>query len=149
MDLLEAPEGVAREVAANSDTFRTALERGDSAAAASVYHEAAVLVSPTGEVLSGRAAIERFWQAGIGIGLGSIEFEPADWLGLGVLGYECGRFVLHLPPAADRPAVEPGRYLIVHVQSRGSWRWAVTAFGTADATHERRVPTTTGRSNER
>jgi ketosteroid isomerase-like protein len=149
MDLLEAPEGVPRDAAANSETFRTALARGDSAAATSVYHEAAVLVSPTGDVLSGRAAIERFWQTGIELGLGSVELEPGERFALGVLGYERGQFQLHLAPAADRAAVERGRYLIVHVQSQGSWRWAVTAFGIAGAPHERHVPTTTTGSNER
>lgn len=147
MDLIEAPDGVLRDTAANLETFRAALGRGDPIAASSVYHDAAVLVSPTGDVLSGRSAIERFWQSGIEVGLGSIELQPLLQSALGALVYELGRYRMRLGPATDQAAAERGRYVIVHVQSRGSWRWAVSAFGSAEARHERPDPTSHARRN--
>jgi hypothetical protein len=56
---------------------------------------------------------------------------------------ELGRFRMVLARATGCPAVERGRYLIVHVQSQGWWRWAVSAFGTIDEQHEQDITTST------
>ena len=149
MHLTEARDDIRGETSANRDTFLSALNRGDATMASSVYHENALLLSPTGDVLSGRAAIERFWQSGIEIGLGAVELRPLSHSAWGALIYEDGLYQMVLTPVADRPAADRGRYLIVHVQSQGSWRWAVSAFGTVDATHEQGATSSTSRRNRR
>jgi uncharacterized protein (TIGR02246 family) len=147
MHLIEASDEVAEGPAATIDTFLTAMRQGDANAAASVYDEDALLLSPTGDVLRGRAAIERFWQSGIEIGLGSVEFRPRSQSAWGALLCEHGLFQMLMTPVADQPSVERGQYLIVHVQSQGSWRWAVSAFGAVDAQHEQETRHwTTGRN---
>lgn len=149
MDLVEAPEGVAGVPVSTLDTFLTAISHGDARLAASVYHVDALLLSPSGDLVSGRSAIEQFWQSGIEVGLGSVELQPLSQATWAALVYELGRFRMVLARATGRPAVERGRYLIVHVQSQGSWRWAVSAFGTVDERHEQHITTAApGRSEQ-
>ncbi len=148
MDLVEAPDDVAGGRATTLDTFLEGISHGDARLAASVYHVDALLLSPTGDLVSGRPAIERFWQSGIDVGLGSLELQPLSQAMSEALAYELGRFRMVVGRAAGRTAVERGRYLIVHVQSQGSWRWAVSAFGTVDEPHEQDRTSASGRNEQ-
>ena len=128
---------VRAEIAATTSRFLAAVVSGDGASAAAVYGEDALLLPPTGGVISGRDAIERFWRSGIEIGLRSVELEALGHGGTGTVLYEHGRYQMLLAPGRGRSTVERGAYLAVHVQDdHSSWHWAVTAFGTAEAKHQ-------------
>jgi ketosteroid isomerase-like protein len=122
---------LAGEIAANTDRFSAALTSGDGAGAATVYAEDALLLPPTGAVISGRDAIERFWRSGIEVGLDAVELETLGHGGGGPVLYEYGRYRLLLASATGRPTTEYGAYVVVHIQTTddGSWRWAVSTFG--------------------
>ena len=119
------------EIAANTERFSAALGSGDGAGAATVYVEEALLLPPTGDVISGREAIERFWRSGIEIGLRAVELEPLGRAGMGSVVYEHGRYRMLLSPAAGRSKVQRGAYVVVHVRvaDDSSWHWAVSTFG--------------------
>jgi ketosteroid isomerase-like protein len=124
------------EIAANTERFAGALGSGDGAGAAAVYGEQALLLPPTGVVISGRAAIERFWRSGIEVGLRAVELEPLGRAGMGPVVYEHGRYRMLLALVDDRPKVERGSYVVVQVQvdDESPWRWAVNAFGATQGT---------------
>lgn len=110
--------------------FRAAVGRRDATAAAAVYSEDALLLPPTGDVICGRGAIERFWSGGIEVGLRAVEFKTAGVGSAGSILYEHGGYRMLLVCADGRSKVERGPYVVVHVQSEdGSWRWAVSTFG--------------------
>ena len=119
------------EIAASTERFAAALEGGDGAGAARAYADEAILLPPTGDVICGREAIERFWRSGIEIGLRAVELEPLGRGSTGSVTYEHGRYRMLLAPVDDRSRVERGGYLVVLVRAgeNGSWRWAVNAFG--------------------
>ena len=50
------------------DAFVRALESGDAKAASASYAPDARLLAPSAELFRGRAAIERFWMAGLDAG---------------------------------------------------------------------------------
>jgi ketosteroid isomerase-like protein len=103
-----------------------------TAPAPAIYVDDAFLLPPTGDVISGRDAIERFWSSGIEIGLQSVELEALTRGGAGPVLYERGRYRILFAAEHSRPQVECGPYVLVHVQGQdGSWRWAVTTFGQA------------------
>jgi ketosteroid isomerase-like protein len=130
------------EITANSDRFSAALESGDGLGAAMVYAEEALLLPPTGDVISGREAIERFWRSGIEIGLRTVELEPLGRGGTGSVMYEHGRYRMLLELVDDRSKVERGAYVVVQVQADedSPWHWAVNAFGATTVTPDVQQP---------
>lgn len=130
------------EIAANTERFSAALGSGDGAGAATVYVEEALLLPPTGDVISGREAIERFWRSGIEIGLRAVELEPLGRAGMGSVVYEHGRYRMLLALVDDRSKVERGAYVVVQVQADedSPWRWAVNAFGATQVTPDAQQP---------
>jgi ketosteroid isomerase-like protein len=126
-------QGTEADIAANSERFSAAMSTGDCARAAAVYGEDAVLLPPTGDVIRGRPAIERFWRSGVEIGLHAVEFERFGRGGTGSVVYEHGRYRIAITRVDGRAQVERGPYVVVHVQAdeNGSWHWAVNVFGGA------------------
>jgi uncharacterized protein (TIGR02246 family) len=120
-------------IEANNQRFAAALTAGDAAGAASLYAGDATLLPPNAEGLKGREAIERFWQGGIAAGISrvdleTLQLEPADGLAI-----EVGRYTLEIELDRDEPAIEVGKYVVVHKrQPDGSWRWAIDIFNSND-----------------
>ena len=120
------------KIAANTDRLSAALASGDGAGIAAVYVDDAFLLPPTGDVISGRDAIERFWCGGIEIGLRAVELKTLERGGAGSVRYEHGHYRMLLAGEDGHSEVERGPYVVVHVQVHdGSWRWAVKTFGGA------------------
>jgi ketosteroid isomerase-like protein len=120
------------QIAANSERLSAALTRGDGDGAAAVYVENAFVLPPTGDVISGRGAIERFWSGGIEVGLRTVQLDTLERTDAGGVLYEHGLYRMLFVADQSRPRVECGPYVVVHVQDQdGSWRWAVTTFGQA------------------
>jgi uncharacterized protein (TIGR02246 family) len=104
-----------------------ALMRGDGAAAAALYAEDAKLFAPGAGLLKGRAAIGRFWQTGIQVGITSLELETLDLDD--EVACELGRYRLRITPEGGEPASEHGEYVVIHRrQADGSWKWALDIF---------------------
>jgi uncharacterized protein (TIGR02246 family) len=122
-------------IAAARQAFVAALQRGDAAAAADAYTEDARLLAPSAELLTGRDAIARFWDAGIGAGVDSIELQALD-LEIqpdGETALEIGRYVLRLTSPSGERVVDRGRYLLLYRRGLdGAWRRAAETFNPGD-----------------
>lgn len=134
MDPFE-PSLPANQIGAARQSFIAALRRGDAGAAASAYTEDARLLAPSAELLAGRPAIARFWQAGIDAGVDSIELHALD-LEIepgGETAYEIGRYVLRLTSPSGEGVVDRGRYLLLYRrEADGAWRRAAETFNPGD-----------------
>jgi ketosteroid isomerase-like protein len=108
--------------------FAAALHAGEAAVISALYAQDARLLAPAAPPIRGRAAIERFWQAGVDTGLKSGELEAAALERGDGVAYELGRYTLAVE-SDDGTVVDRGDYLLVHErQDDGSWRWAVEMF---------------------
>jgi ketosteroid isomerase-like protein len=109
--------------------FADALARGSAADAAALYAEDGKLLTPTARLIEGRRQIEAYWQAGLAIGLSSIELEPDECeTGLEV-AVEVGRYALTLAVDGRSPAVDRGKYVVLYRRAAdGSWCRAVDVF---------------------
>ena len=130
MDLEGASPAAADDIGAARAAFIDALRRGDATAASAAYTEDARLLAPSTEVLSGRASVARFWQAGIDAGVegidletGGVEVEPG-----GDVATEIGRYVLSMRPDRGPAVIDRGTYLLVYRRVDGGWRRAVETF---------------------
>jgi uncharacterized protein (TIGR02246 family) len=118
-------------LAASRAAFQVALRLGDVATVATAYTEDARLLAPSAEVLIGREAITRFWQAGIDAGVDAIELRMTDvsFEADAAIAYEIGRYALLLAVSRGERLVDRGRYLLVYrLEPDGQWRRAVETF---------------------
>jgi ketosteroid isomerase-like protein len=132
-------------IAETRDAFVAALGRGDARAASAVYADEARLLPPAAELVTGRIAIEAFWQAGIDSGITAVELESLELVRHGGLAHEIGGYALRLEPSDRETVVDRGKYLLVHArQADGSWRRLVEMFS-PDAPPARTGPQPPGR----
>ena len=125
----DGPADAFIELSATRERFESAVRRGDATQAVAVYARDATLLPPSAGLVSGRTAIERFWQAGIDSGISEVAFEPMTAAGTGTLAYEIGSYSLRLRTADRGTVVERGKYvLVLEQQGDGSWRRAVEMF---------------------
>ena len=107
----------------------TALERGDSFAAAGTYAEHGHLVPRATASMDGRAAIAAYWQAGLDAGIREVRFTTDAVDRHEGLAIETGRYALRLEPPEGDAVSDRGRYLLVHQRRPdGRWRRVVEVF---------------------
>ena len=97
---------VETEIDASNTWFLQKLADGETAAAATAYEEHAVLLPPVGEAITGRKAIEIFWQSGIEIGVQAVELEPLERRQAARVVCEIGRYRFVLQRAEDQLTLE-------------------------------------------
>ena len=116
-----APEADHRTaVAAQSSAFMHALERGDAGAAAALFTADAKLIVPAVDgVVTGRSAIQDFWQAGLSNGVKGLQLTTLDLDGNGQLLIETGTYQALGAGGRD---LGQGHYLFVWKNDNGIWR---------------------------
>jgi uncharacterized protein (TIGR02246 family) len=120
---------LAQELAELRARFVAALSRADTEALAALYTADATLLPPAAAPINGRAAIRRFWQAGLDAGIVAIQLEPVRLDRDTRLAYELGSYELRLEPIASKTIIDRGNYVLVHSQlDDRSWRRRVEIF---------------------
>ena len=129
------------------DAFVRALESGDAKAASASYAPDARLLAPSAELFRGRAAIERFWMAGLDAGISQVRQETLELVRRNGFAYEIGRYQLGLTPADGIRVLDRGSFVRVHEQQAdGSWLWAVEMFNPAASSPRKQTTPTPGGS---
>lgn len=110
-------------IAANEQEL-DAVVRGDAAAAASWFLDDAILLPPTGDLVRGREAIQRFWTPTPGTRILGADTRVEAFDVDGDLAYLVGSY--DLESATDgRTSVVAGRFFMVWRRTPGGWRIAV------------------------
>lgn len=132
-----------RLIGETRDAFVGALVSGDAKTASAAYTPDARLLAPSAELFRGRAAIERFWRAGVDTGISEVELETLELVRQNGFAYELGCYALGLRPADGIRVVDRGKYVRVHEQQTdGTWLCAVEMFNPgAPSAHERTART--------
>ena len=108
-------------VAANG-AFMTAFGRRDAAGIAACYSADAQLLPAQSDVVSGRPAIEAFWQQALGLGLTGVTLESVELYHVtgAPTATEVGRYALLA--GADQVA-DRGKYVVIWArEADGQWR---------------------------
>ncbi|MGY1761588.1 YybH family protein [Geodermatophilus sp. SYSU D00779] len=118
------------DIDALNATFVQGLEKGDPGLIASVHAEDGRVLAPGSEAVSGRAAIEQFWQGALGQGLTGGSLSTVSLEEQGDLAVEEGRYEL----TAGNQVVDTGKYVVVHRrQPDGTWRYGIDIWNSDQA----------------
>ena len=115
-------ESSMQAIAAVNRKFEEAVGRGDIAAACEVYTQDAHLLPPDAAMVTGRGAIQKFWEQAAGVlGLNRVELKTIQLTMSGNTAYEIGEAVLGLQSGSAT-----AKYVVVWQRGvSGEWRWAV------------------------
>jgi uncharacterized protein (TIGR02246 family) len=109
------------DVDALNATLMQALEKGDSALAASIYAPEARLLPPGSEPATGQG-IQAVWQSVIAMGVTGARLETVSLEERDDLAVEEGRYEMQVGSGI----VDTGKYVVVHRrQPDGGWRVAI------------------------
>ena len=108
-----------KEIAAANDKFMAAAEQQDAAALAALYTKKGQLLPPNSDVMTGREAIQGFWQAVMDMGILRAELETVEVEDHGKTAIEVSRYTLY---AEGDAVADKGKYMIVWKKKGGDWK---------------------------
>jgi ketosteroid isomerase-like protein len=98
-----------------NETVTAAFRNQDAAAMASLWTENARVLPPGQEMITGRAAVQAFWQSGFGQGAYDLVLESPEIKSLGDgVSYEIGRNIVRVRTADGSSIDVPGKSLCMH-----------------------------------
>jgi len=124
------------EIAAQNEKLMHAINSRDAGAAAALYTEDARALPTNSDVISGRAAIREFWQAGIDGGIKDVKLESVtvDAPGDGT-AYEVGRYELTVD-SGEAAIHDVGKYVVIWKRLESGWHLHVDIWNTSQPAPE-------------
>ncbi len=115
-----------------SDTKRqceAAFSRGDAAGAAAVYTDRGKVMAPDTPVITGREAIQGYWQAVLDMGAKGVSLRTLDLDELGDTAVETGAATLTIQTESGDSVDAEAKYVVIWKrQTDGSWKWDTDCF---------------------
>ena len=124
---IKKKEDVAAAIKAAKKALGTALAAGDAKAAATQYTKTTKVLPANAPVQKGRAAVARFWQGAIDMGIKGLQLRTVDLDVHGSTANELGAYTLK---DAEGNMVENGKYVIIWKKERGAWKLHWDIFNT-------------------
>jgi uncharacterized protein (TIGR02246 family) len=106
-------------IAAAVEKFMAAFSRGDAAGCAALYTEQGQLLPPNSDVITGKQAIQTFWQNAMHMGITAAKLETAEVEGHGNTTNEVGTYILQ---GAGGQVLDMGKYVVIWKQEAGQWK---------------------------
>jgi uncharacterized protein (TIGR02246 family) len=106
-------------ILAGNEKLMAAAGRGDAAAMAALYTENGQVLPPNSDAVSGRPAIQSFWQGAIQMGIKAVKLETLEVEGYGTTANEVGKFTLQ---GEGGRVVDSGKYVVIWKQEAGQWK---------------------------
>ena len=111
--------GIRDEITVANEAFMAAFDGGDAAGVAALYTEDGKLLPPNMDVMSGREAIQAFWQGAMDMGVQSAELKIAEVEGHGDTAIEVSRYTLC---GAGGQVLDKGKYIVIWKREAGQWK---------------------------
>jgi uncharacterized protein (TIGR02246 family) len=103
---------------AANQRFMSAFASQDAAAVAALYTEDALLLPPGTDILSGRTAIQGFWQAVMNSGVRGVTLETVELEHYGQALQEIGRYTL---TGTGGQVLDRGKYVVIWRHEGSEW----------------------------
>ena len=106
-------------IAAANENFMTAFNRGDAAGMAALYTENGQLLPPNSDFVTGKQAIQMFWQALFDMGIKAAKLEVVEVEGHGDTIIEVSKYTLQ---DEKGQVIDKGKYIVIWKQDNGQWK---------------------------
>jgi len=113
------PSAIRGVIEAGNKQWSTAFSTGDSAALAAMYTPNAQLLPMHTEIVSGREAIQQFWQGVMASGVKGAALTTLEVDEQGETAYEVGKYELR---GEGNKVLDHGKYVVVWKREQGQWR---------------------------
>ena len=114
-----APTVIQAKVLAGNKKFMVAFGQKKAGALAKLYTKGGQLLPPGSEVVTGREAIQAFWQGALDLGLAQVKLDTGEVTGHRDMAIEVGRYTLL---TADGQVAEAGKYLVIWKREGAAWK---------------------------
>jgi uncharacterized protein (TIGR02246 family) len=106
-------------IAAANQKFMAAFSRSDAAALAALYTENGQLLPTHSDFVTGRRAIQTFWQDRMDLGVQAVKLEIVEVEGHGDTVNEVGKYIIQ---GQEGQVMDTGKYVVIWKQIEGQWR---------------------------
>ncbi len=106
-------------IAAANEKFMAVFSRGDTAGLATLYTENGQLMPTNSDFVTGREAIQKFWQASIDRGVKAVKLETIEVDGYGDTAIEVGMYTIL---GEGGRVFDNGKYIVIWKQEDGEWK---------------------------
>lgn len=107
------------EIAARNEQFMQYFEDRDASALAELYTEEAQLLPPNSDFVTGKPAINGFWQALFEMGITKVKLESVEAEQCGQTAIEVSRYTMLGP--GDQ-VLDQGKYIVIWKEVDGQWK---------------------------
>jgi uncharacterized protein (TIGR02246 family) len=115
-------------IAAANENFMAAVKKGDAAALAALYTENGQVLPPNSDFVTGKDAIQAFWQAILDMGIKEAKLEIVEVEGHGDTAIEVSKYTLH---GEEGQQLDKGKYIVIWKQEEGQWKLHRDIFNTS------------------
>jgi uncharacterized protein (TIGR02246 family) len=113
------PKKIWATIDAANEVFTATYNRGDAAGLAALYTEEGQLLPPNAGFMTGRAAIQAFWQAVMDMGVKKAVINTGEVEKHGSTAIEVSQFKLF---GEGDQELDQGKFIVIWKQVDGQWR---------------------------
>ncbi len=117
--MTQATFGVRGAIAAANEKFMAAFGQGDAAGLAALYTEKGQILPPNGDFVTGKEAVQGFWQALMDMGIKAAKLEIVEVEGYGDTAIEVSKFTLK---GKGGQVLDEGKYIVIWKREDGQWK---------------------------
>lgn len=114
----EAASAIERQAKAFTDAFNS----GKVELLSAMYAETAMVLPPNTDMITGRAAIENYWQGAVKDGLRNLVLNTVTIEDHGRVATEVGRFAVEVPNGESGMKKVEGKYVTVWKKTDDGWK---------------------------
>ncbi|PKB67312.1 MAG: hypothetical protein BZY81_04980 [SAR202 cluster bacterium Io17-Chloro-G4] len=113
----------------NNRQFEAAVARGDAAGCAAVYADGGKVMAPDTPMITGREAIQGYWQAILDMGAKGVSLRTLDLDEMGDTAVERGAATLDIQIEGGGIVQAEAKFIVVWKrQADGAWKWDTDCF---------------------
>ncbi|SFH21076.1 YybH family protein [Pontibacter chinhatensis] len=110
---------VGGEIRAANEKFMQAFAEGNAAELANLYTDEGMLLPAGMEALSGKLAVQEFWQGAMNMGIKSVKLETVEVQPCENTAIEMGNYTLS---GEGGSLVDKGKYIVIWHRQDGDWK---------------------------
>jgi uncharacterized protein (TIGR02246 family) len=99
--------------------FMAAFNRSDAAGLAALYTQDGQVLPPNSDFVTGREAIQAFWQGVMDMGIKGATLELLEAEGLGYMACSVGKYTLK---GEEGQVLDAGKFVVIWKQEAGEWK---------------------------